>query len=109
MEEYVVHSSRFNDGLGHCRQFPLPTPNTSNTQKLVRGKIKIYNIFGKVYFLIQEFSIITKVLSSAFSATALFALGLRMVGKTQDLGGAKFVVPGVLIAAKWCGIYFRSF
>lgn len=40
------------------------------------------------------------VLSSAFSATALFALGLRMVGKTQGSGGAKFVVPGILIGVK---------
>lgn len=40
------------------------------------------------------------VLSSAFSATALFALGLRMVGKNQELSGAKLVVPGLLIAVK---------
>ncbi|XP_046451325.1 integral membrane protein GPR155-like isoform X2 [Daphnia pulex] len=40
------------------------------------------------------------VLSSAFSATALFALGLRMVGKSQGSGGAKFVVPCILIGVK---------
>ena len=42
-----------------------------------------------------------QVLSSAFSATALFALGLRMVGQMKDLGGAKLVVPGILIGVKW--------
>lgn len=40
------------------------------------------------------------MLSSAFSATALFALGLRMVGKMQDFGGAKLVVPALLITVK---------
>lgn len=42
-----------------------------------------------------------QVLSSAFSATALFALGLRMVGKMQSLRGHQLVVPGILIAVKW--------
>ena len=45
--------------------------------------------------------VLVQVLSSAFSATALFALGLRMVGKNGDLSGAKIVVPGLLIAVKW--------
>lgn len=51
--------------------------------------------FTSIYFSFVQ------VLSSAFSATALFALGLRMVGKSQDLGGAKYVVPGILIGVKW--------
>ncbi len=41
-------------------------------------------------------------MSSAFSATALFALGLRMVGQMQHIEGSKFIVPGILIGVKWC-------
>ncbi|XP_026683997.1 integral membrane protein GPR155, partial [Diaphorina citri] len=41
-----------------------------------------------------------KVFSSAFSATALFLLGLRMVGKVQTLHGTALIVPGVLIGVK---------
>ncbi|CAL4069876.1 unnamed protein product, partial [Meganyctiphanes norvegica] len=40
------------------------------------------------------------VLGKAFSASALFMLGLRMVGKVQTLRGSGFVVPGILIAVK---------
>ncbi|KAK3853959.1 hypothetical protein Pcinc_018287 [Petrolisthes cinctipes] len=43
---------------------------------------------------------ILKVLGQAFSATALFLLGLRMVGKVQTLRGSGLVVPGILIATK---------
>ncbi|XP_060534255.1 lysosomal cholesterol signaling protein [Cylas formicarius] len=39
-------------------------------------------------------------LGSAFSASALFLLGLRMVGKVHQLRGATLVVPGILIMAK---------
>ncbi|XP_028148362.2 integral membrane protein GPR155 [Diabrotica virgifera virgifera] len=41
-----------------------------------------------------------KVLGSAFSASALFLLGLRMVGKVHKLKGATLVVPGILIMVK---------
>ncbi|GLH10934.1 Integral membrane protein GPR155 [Gryllus bimaculatus] len=41
-----------------------------------------------------------KVLGSAFSATALFLLGHRMVGKVHTLQGRGLVVPGILIAVK---------
>ncbi|XP_066995433.2 lysosomal cholesterol signaling protein isoform X2 [Anabrus simplex] len=41
-----------------------------------------------------------KVLGSAFSATALFVLGHRMVGKVHTLQGKALVVPGILIAVK---------
>lgn len=40
------------------------------------------------------------VLGKAFSASALFMLGLRMVGKVQTLRGSGLVVPGILIAVK---------
>ncbi|KAJ8917326.1 hypothetical protein NQ315_002348 [Exocentrus adspersus] len=41
-----------------------------------------------------------EVLGSAFSASALFLLGLRMVGKVHKLRGATLVVPGILIMVK---------
>lgn len=41
-----------------------------------------------------------QVLGSAFSASALFLLGLRMVGKVHKLRGATLVVPGILIIVK---------
>ncbi|RZC40348.1 integral membrane protein GPR155 [Asbolus verrucosus] len=40
------------------------------------------------------------VLGSAFSASALFLLGLRMVGKVHKLRGPTLVVPGILIMVK---------
>ncbi|XP_071455001.1 lysosomal cholesterol signaling protein [Hetaerina americana] len=43
---------------------------------------------------------ILQVLGSAFSGTALFLLGLRMVGKVHTLQGAALLIPGVLIAVK---------
>ncbi|CAG0920753.1 unnamed protein product [Notodromas monacha] len=43
---------------------------------------------------------ILKVLSSAYSATALFVLGLRLVGSMQRVSGAAFVVPAILIMTK---------
>nr|XP_027225362.1 integral membrane protein GPR155-like isoform X1 [Penaeus vannamei] len=43
---------------------------------------------------------ILKVMGQAFSASALFLLGLRMVGKVQTLRGSGLVVPGILIATK---------
>ncbi|KAL1501570.1 hypothetical protein ABEB36_006870 [Hypothenemus hampei] len=43
---------------------------------------------------------ILSVLGSAFSASSLFLLGLRMVGKIHKLTGATLVVPGILIMVK---------
>lgn len=40
------------------------------------------------------------VFGSAFTGTALFLLGLRMVGKVQNLQGWALLVPGILIAVK---------
>lgn len=39
-------------------------------------------------------------LGAAFSASALFLLGLRMVGKVHKLRGPTLVVPGILIMVK---------
>ncbi|KAL7635357.1 UNVERIFIED_CONTAM: hypothetical protein RMT77_014424 [Armadillidium vulgare] len=41
-----------------------------------------------------------KVFGQAFSASALFLLGLTMVGKIQSLRGAALVTPGILVAVK---------
>jgi len=43
---------------------------------------------------------ILKVFGSAFSSTALFMLGLSMVGTVHKMKGANLVVPGILIAVK---------
>uniref|UniRef100_T1IYY0 DEP domain-containing protein n=1 Tax=Strigamia maritima TaxID=126957 RepID=T1IYY0_STRMM len=43
---------------------------------------------------------ILKVLGSAFSATALFSLGIHMVGKVSNLKGKTLVTTGILIALK---------
>ncbi|XP_054266157.1 integral membrane protein GPR155 isoform X2 [Macrosteles quadrilineatus] len=43
---------------------------------------------------------VLNVFGSAFTGTALFLLGLRMVGKVQKLHGFALLVPGILIAVK---------
>ncbi|XP_053656255.1 lysosomal cholesterol signaling protein isoform X2 [Cherax quadricarinatus] len=43
---------------------------------------------------------VLKVFGQAFSAAALFLLGLRMVGKVQTLRGSGLVIPSILIATK---------
>lgn len=43
---------------------------------------------------------ILEVLGNAFSASALFLLGLMMVGKVHKLKGAALVIPGILISVK---------
>ncbi|XP_058458341.1 integral membrane protein GPR155 [Malaya genurostris] len=45
-------------------------------------------------------SSILQVLGNSFSATALFLLGLRMVGNASTLQGPGFILPGILIIAK---------
>ncbi|XP_063975781.1 lysosomal cholesterol signaling protein [Diachasmimorpha longicaudata] len=45
-------------------------------------------------------SAILKVFGNAFSASALFLLGLMMVGKVHTLKGAALVIPGILILVK---------
>jgi len=41
-----------------------------------------------------------QVLGQAFSACALFSLGLTMVGSAASLKGSGFVVPAILIGIK---------
>ncbi|KAG7198737.1 hypothetical protein KM043_001725 [Ampulex compressa] len=43
---------------------------------------------------------ILEVLGNAFSASALFLLGLMMVGKVHKLKGTALVIPGILISVK---------
>ncbi|XP_012533910.1 integral membrane protein GPR155 [Monomorium pharaonis] len=43
---------------------------------------------------------ILEVLGNAFSASALFLLGLMMVGKIHKLKGSALVIPGILISVK---------
>uniref|UniRef100_A0A6V7LQ70 DEP domain-containing protein n=1 Tax=Bracon brevicornis TaxID=1563983 RepID=A0A6V7LQ70_9HYME len=45
-------------------------------------------------------SVILDVFGNAFSASALFLLGLMMVGKVHTLKGAALVIPGILILIK---------
>uniref|UniRef100_A0A8D8N5X4 Integral membrane protein GPR155 n=1 Tax=Culex pipiens TaxID=7175 RepID=A0A8D8N5X4_CULPI len=45
-------------------------------------------------------SSILQVLGNSFSGTALFLLGLRMVGKAATLQGPGFILPGILIIVK---------
>lgn len=46
------------------------------------------------------FSGVLRVFGNSFSATALFLLGLRMLGKARELQGAGFLTPGILILVK---------
>lgn len=43
---------------------------------------------------------VLRILGNSFSATALFLLGLRMVGKAHKLQGPGFLIPGILILVK---------
>jgi len=45
-------------------------------------------------------ALILDVLGNAFSASALFLLGLMMVGKVHKLKGTALVIPGILISIK---------
>ncbi|XP_057326754.1 integral membrane protein GPR155 [Microplitis mediator] len=45
-------------------------------------------------------SVILDVFGNAFSASALFLLGLMMVGKVHTLKGPALVIPGILISVK---------
>ncbi|CAG5108878.1 Similar to GPR155: Integral membrane protein GPR155 (Homo sapiens) [Cotesia congregata] len=45
-------------------------------------------------------SVILEVFGNAFSASALFLLGLMMVGKIHTLKGPALVIPGILISVK---------
>lgn len=63
----------------------------------------ILGIIGNIIFshnLPAIILVVLEVLGNAFSATALFLLGLMMVGKIHKLKGAALVIPGILISIK---------
>ncbi|XP_015185681.1 PREDICTED: integral membrane protein GPR155 isoform X2 [Polistes dominula] len=63
----------------------------------------ILGIIGNIIFshVIPPFlAAILEVLGNAFSASALFLLGLMMVGKVHKLKGTALVIPGILISVK---------
>ena len=63
----------------------------------------VLGIVGNLVFSHQIpklLSSILEVLGNAFSASALFLLGLMMVGKVHTLKGAALVIPGILICIK---------
>lgn len=63
----------------------------------------VLGILGNIVFshnLPIMFRVVLDVFGNAFSATALFLLGLMMVGKIHKLKGVALVIPGILIAIK---------
>lgn len=63
----------------------------------------VLGIIGNVIFdhnLPPMIAVTLEVLGNAFSASALFLLGLMMVGKIHKLRGAALVIPGILISIK---------
>ncbi|KAK0178661.1 hypothetical protein PV327_007533 [Microctonus hyperodae] len=63
----------------------------------------VLGIIGNFIFnhkIPMPLSVILEVFGNAFSASALFLLGLLMVGKIHTLKGAALVIPGILISVK---------
>lgn len=63
----------------------------------------LLGVIGGVIFpngLPEVISSVLDVLGRSFSATALFLLGLRIVGKGSELKGSGFLMPGILIIVK---------
>ena len=58
-----------------------------------------WSIFLSFFASFNQLSL--QVFGNAFSAAALFLLGLRMVGQMHQLRGANLVTPGILICVKW--------
>lgn len=98
-----------------------PLRNTNNRRFVLTGKkllivrfiqsvfynpilmMTVFGVIGGVTFpngLPNIISGILKILGNSFSATALFLLGLRMVGNTYKLQGPTLLLPGVLILVK---------
>ena len=63
----------------------------------------IFGVIGGVAFpngLPEIISGVLRVLGNSFSATALFLLGLRIVGQGNTFKGSEFLTPGILILVK---------
>ncbi|EFN74449.1 Integral membrane protein GPR155 [Camponotus floridanus] len=73
---------------------------------VVLNPVLFMTVLGIIGNLIFNHSIprllaaILEVLGNAFSASALFLLGLMMVGKIHKLKGTALVIPGILISVK---------
>lgn len=63
----------------------------------ILGMLSNYWFHSHMPIIISQF---LKTLGSAFSSTALFLLGLRMVGKMDSFKGTKIIAPIILIALK---------
>lgn len=63
----------------------------------------LLGVLGRLIFtngLPVFMSSILRVLGNSFAGTALFLLGVRMVGKAHKLQGSGFLLPGILIIVK---------
>lgn len=63
----------------------------------------VLGIVGNIIFshnLPAVIRVVLEVFGNAFSASALFLLGLMMVGKIHKLKGVALVIPGILISIK---------
>ncbi|XP_076756400.1 integral membrane protein GPR155 homolog anchor [Xylocopa sonorina] len=63
----------------------------------------VFGITGNIVFshmVPAALATVLEVFGNAFSATALFLLGLMMVGKVHKLKGTALVIPGILISVK---------
>ena len=63
----------------------------------------LLGVLGRLVFtngLPVFLSSILRVLGNSFAGTALFLLGVRMVGKAHKLQGSGFLLPGILIIVK---------
>ncbi|KAJ9580870.1 hypothetical protein L9F63_023951, partial [Diploptera punctata] len=100
-------SKRKNSAQAHPAIGPAEPSTKSNKLHMVILVIK--GIISNPVVLMTGLGIIGNIafnhhlpvaLSGILKQTALFTLGLRMVGKVQTLQGAALVVPGILIANK---------
>ncbi|KAF5286565.1 hypothetical protein FQA39_LY16248 [Lamprigera yunnana] len=89
-----------NDNKNRCKMFARVTKNIFLNPIIA---MSILGVLGNLIFKHNVPSLlggILELLSTAFSASALFLLGLRMVGKVHKLRGASLVAPGILIIVK---------
>ncbi|XP_014216838.1 integral membrane protein GPR155 [Copidosoma floridanum] len=84
--------------------------NTQMLKEIIKGIVTnpvlfmtLLGIIGNILFnhkLPPVIQVVLEVFGNAFSATALFLLGLMMVGKVHKLKGVALVIPGILISIK---------
>lgn len=102
-EELLIDGELTNSDNIHKQRFKMVV---SVIKSIFLNPIIFMTILGILGNLIFRHKIpcylggVLDVLGSAFSASALFLLGLRMVGKVHKLRGPTLVVPGILIMVK---------